>query len=91
MTKLKRIPKFKSEAEERTFWQKADSTKYVDYSKMEKWIFPNLKLSSVPITMRIPETLLSRVKVKAHQKDIPYQTLIKQYVYQGLENAAQGR
>lgn len=84
MKKLKRIPKFKNEAEERRFWQKVDSTEYVDYSKMEKWIFPNLKLSSVPITIRMPESLLDRVKIKAHQKDIPYQTLIKQFIYKGL-------
>ena len=83
--KLKRIPKFKSEAEERKFWQSVDSTDYVDYSKAEKWIFPNLKLSSVPITIRMPESLLDRVKVKAHQKDIPYQTLIKQFINAGLE------
>mgnify|MGYP001567434859 CR=1 FL=1 len=85
MKKLKKIPKFKNEAEERRFWQKVDSTEYVDYSKMEKWIFPNLKLSSVPITIRMPESLLDRVKIKAHQKDIPYQSLIKQFIFRGLE------
>lgn len=84
MKKLKRIPKFKNEVEERLFWQKVDSTEYVDYSKAEKWIFPNLKLSSVPITIRMPESLLDRVKIKAHQKDIPYQTLIKQFIHEGL-------
>lgn len=84
MKKLKRIPKFETEAEERRFWQKADSTEYVDYSHMERWIFPNLKLTSVPITIRMPESLLDRVKIKAHQEDIPYQSLIKQYIYRGL-------
>jgi predicted DNA binding CopG/RHH family protein len=84
MKKLKRIPKFNSELEERKFWQKADSTEYVDWSKAEKWIFPNLKLTSAPITIRMPEALLNRVKMKAHQKDIPYQTLIKQFIYTGL-------
>lgn len=84
MKKLKRIPRFESEAEERKFWQKVDSTEYVDYSKAEKWIFPNLKLSSVPITIRMPESLLDRVKIKAHQKDVPYQTLIKQFIHEGL-------
>ena len=84
MKKLKMIPKFKSEAEERIFWQKVDSTEYVDWSKAERWVFPNLKLTSTPITIRIPESLLSRVKTRAHQRDIPYQSLIKQYIYQGL-------
>lgn len=84
MKKLKRIPKFKTEKEERLFWQKADSTEYIDWSKAEKWIFPELKLTSTPITIRIPDSLLGRVKMKARQKDIPYQSLIKQYIYQGL-------
>lgn len=87
MKKLKRIPKFKTEAEERRFWLKVDSTEYVDYSKPEKWIFPNLKLTSTPITIRIPDSLLGRVKMKAHQKDIPYQSLIKEYIYHGLQSS----
>jgi predicted DNA binding CopG/RHH family protein len=88
MKKLKEVPKFKTEKEESLFWQNADSTEYVDWSKIEKWAFPNLKLSSTPITIRIPDSLLNRVKVKAHQKDIPYQSLIKQYIQQGINKAA---
>lgn len=84
MKKLKKIPKFNTEKEERLFWQKANSLEYVDWSKAERWIFPNLKLTSVPITMRIPESLLDRVKVRAHQRDIPYQTLMKQFIYEGM-------
>lgn len=87
MKKLKRIPKFKTEREERLFWQKVDSTQYVDWSKAEKWIFPNLKLTSTPITIRIPDSLLGRVKMRAHQKDIPYQSLIKEYISHGLNEA----
>ncbi len=85
MKRLKRIPKFKTEKEESLFWQNVDSTEYVDWSKAERWVFPNLKLTSTPITIRIPDSLLNRVKMKAHQKDVPYQTLIKQFIYKGLE------
>ena len=84
MKKLKNIPKFKSEKEEREFWLEADSTEYVDYSKLEGWTFPNLKLTSKPITIRIPESVIERVKIKANRADMPYQTLIKQYIYKGL-------
>ena len=84
MKKLKKIPKFKSEKEEREFWQRVDSTDYVDYSKMERWSFPNLKLTSKPITIRIPESLIEKIKIKAHPMDIPYQSLIKQLIYKGL-------
>lgn len=85
MKKLKRIPKFKTEKEERIWWQTHSSIDYVDWDKAERWIFPNLKLSSTPITIRIPDSILYRVKLKAHQRDIPYQTLMKQFIYQGLE------
>lgn len=82
--KLKRIPKFKSEKEEREFWQKVDSTEYVDYSRMENWQFPNLKLTSKPITIRLPQSLIDQLKIKAHQMDIPYQSLIKQLLFKQL-------
>jgi predicted DNA binding CopG/RHH family protein len=78
---LKRIPKFKSEEEERKFWQRVDSTEYVDYSRMENWRFPNLKLSSKPVTLRLPISLINRLKIKAHRMDIPYQSLVKQLLF----------
>ena len=84
MKKLKEIPRFKTEKEEREFWQNADSIEYVDYSKLERWSFPNLKLTSKPVTIRIPETILEKVKIKANKMDMPYQTLIKQFIYKGL-------
>lgn len=80
---LKPIPHFRSEKAEREFWQTVDSTEYVDYSKAIRVSFPNLKLSSRPITIRLPETLIDKVKIKAHRQDIPYQTLIKQWIFQG--------
>ncbi len=84
MKQLKQIPHFKNEAEEREFWQTHDSTEYVDYSSVENWQFPNLKLTSKPITIRLPQTLIDRVKIKAHQMDVPYQTLIKQLIFDGV-------
>jgi len=82
--KLKKIPKFNSEQEEREFWQKADSTEYIKYQSLENWRFPNLKLSAKPITIRLPEVLIERVKIRAHRMDIPYQTLMKQLIYEGM-------
>lgn len=84
MNKLKIIPQFKTEAEEREFWQTHDSTEYVEYSHVENWKFPNLKLTSKPITIRLPQSLIDRVKIKAHQMDIPYQTFIKKLIFEGL-------
>lgn len=81
---LKKIPKFTSEKEERNFWQKVDSTEYVDYKTVENWRFPNLKLTSRPITIRLPQTLIDKLKIKAHRMDIPYQTLIKTLIFEGI-------
>lgn len=83
MSQLKRIPKFKSEKAERAFWQKVDASLYVDFSKMQRWAFPNLKLSSKPVTIRLPESIISLAKVRAHRQDTPYQSLIKQWIVKG--------
>lgn len=84
MAKLKKIPKFKNEDEEAKFWLKADSLKYVDWSKAEHWVFPNLKLSAQPITIRLPKSLINDFKIKAHRMDVPYQALMKQALYKFL-------
>lgn len=84
------IPKFKNEAEEREFWQTHDSTEYVDWSKARRGItFPNLKLTSKPITLRLPVSMIDRLKIEAHRMDIPYQSLIKQMIYKGLGLSSQ--
>ena len=88
MNQLKSIPHFKTEVEEREFWQTHDSTEYVDYSTVENVKFPNLKLTSKPITIRLPQSLIDRVKIKAHQMDVPYQTLIKQLIFDGITKQA---
>lgn len=83
---FKTIPHFASEAEERAFWQTHDSTQYVDWSKAKRGIkFPNLKLTTRPITLRLPVSMIDRIKIEAHKMDIPYQSLIKQLIYKGLK------
>ena len=82
--KFKKIPKFKSEREEREFWQTHDSTEYVDWLKAERVSFPDLKLTSKPVTVRLPQSLIDRLKIKAHKRDVPYQSLMKDILYNGL-------
>lgn len=82
---LKPIPHFKSEDEEREFWQTHDSTEYVDWSKAKRGVrFPNLKLTTKPITLRLPVSMIDRLKIEAHKMDIPYQTLIKKLIFDGI-------
>ena len=85
MKNLKQIPKFKNEEEEREFWSTHDSTEYVDWSKAERAIFPNLKPSSESISLRLPSYLLARIKEKANEKDVPYQSLMKVYLSERVE------
>ena len=77
MSTLKPIPTFKSEAEERTFWETHDSTDYVDWTKAVRVRFPNLKPSTTAISIRLPAALLEQIKVAANKRDVPYQSLIK--------------
>jgi len=76
-TKIKQIPDFKYEDEEREFWATRDLTDYFDMGKAEMTIFPNLKPSSRRISIRLPETLIYRLKQIANAKDVPYQSLMK--------------
>ncbi len=80
MNHKKKIPVFKNEDEERSFWTKADSTEYLDWSKAEKVRFPNLKPSTKTISLRLPEFILDELKIIAHKRDVPYQSLIKMFL-----------
>ncbi|MFA6007280.1 MAG: BrnA antitoxin family protein [Candidatus Shapirobacteria bacterium] len=80
MKKLKPIPIFKNEDQERNFWSKHSSVDYIDWSKAEKAIFPNLKLTTESISLRLPSVLLSRIKQLANEKDVPYQSLMKVFL-----------
>ena len=84
INKLKKIPVFKNEDAEAEFWNTHDSTDYIDWSKAKRVRFPNLKPSSMPISIRIPTYMISELKVKANRLDIPYQTLIKQAIAKEL-------
>jgi predicted DNA binding CopG/RHH family protein len=86
MKTLKKIPKFKNEIDEIEFWKRNDSTEYIDYSKAKKLGFPNLKPSTKSISIRLPESLLQRLKIIANKKDIPYQSLIKVYLSEKIRD-----
>ena len=88
MTKrTKPLPKFASEAAERRFWETHDSTPYVDWSRAERAVFTQLKPTTRSITLRLPETLLAELKTAANQRDVPYQSLIKVWLAEKLEES----
>ena len=85
MKKLKEVPKFRSEHEEAAFWSTHDSTEYVDYSKAKRALFPNLKASTETISLRLPQSLLEHLKTLANKRDGPYQTLLKLFLADRVE------
>ncbi|MDC0357818.1 BrnA antitoxin family protein [Oligoflexia bacterium] len=86
----KRIPKFKSEDAESSFWADRDSTEYIDWSKGKIGVFPELKPSVKTISLRLPESMLEGLKVLANKRDIPYQSLLKIFLAERLEDEYNG-
>jgi predicted DNA binding CopG/RHH family protein len=82
---------FNSEDEEREFWSDADSTEFVDWKSAQAARFPNLKPSTKTISIRFPESLLAEVKILANKRDIPYQSLLKIFVAEKVEEEIRGR
>lgn len=80
MSNLKQVPKFKNADEEAAFWDEHDSADFIDWSKADKAVFPNLKASTESISLRLPSALLARIKELANEKDVPYQSLMKVYL-----------
>ena len=80
MSQVKTTPKFKTEAEERAFWEKHDSSDYVNWKQARSVSMPNLKPSTKTISLRLPEGLLDSIKIEANKRDMPYQSLIKSWL-----------
>ncbi|MBI5075168.1 MAG: BrnA antitoxin family protein [Nitrospirae bacterium] len=90
MNRLKKIPKFKSEAEESAFWAMHDSTEYVDYSTAKRVVFPNLRPTTRTISIRLPESLIEHLKLLANKRDVPYQSLLKIFLSEKVEEELHG-
>ena len=78
------ISEFSSEAEERAFWESGDSTEFVDWSRAKRLRLPRLKPSNQAISLRLPVSLLERIRIEANKRDVPYQSLIKIFISERL-------
>ena len=81
---------FRDEAEERAFWERTDSADEIDWSKSERVRLPNLEPSKASISLRLPLSLLERIKIAANKRDVPYQSLIKVWLAEKVEAADAG-
>lgn len=85
MRRKKPNPAFKSEDQEREFWASRDSTDHVDWDRAERVRLANLRPTTRSISIRLPETMIERLKVLANKRDVPYQSLLKIYVAEKIE------
>lgn len=83
--RVRKVPRFQSEDEEREFWATHDSADYVDWSKARRVRFANLKPSTKTISLRLPESMLEELKLLANERDVPYQSLLKVFLAERLE------
>lgn len=82
---MKKIPSFKTETEERKFWASHDSTEYVEWAKGKRVVLSKLKPSVKTISLRLPEAMLEELKLMANKRDVPYQSLVKIFLAERIE------
>jgi len=89
MSTVKKVPKFKTEQEEREFWETHNSSDHIDWTKAESVSLSNLKPSTKTISLRLPEGLLDSIKIEANKRDMPYQSLIKVWLAEDVKETRQ--
>ncbi|HEY0155764.1 MAG TPA: BrnA antitoxin family protein [Thermoanaerobaculia bacterium] len=85
MKPRKKIPTFKDEDAEREFWSAEDSTEYIDWSRGQEVVAPNLRPTLRTISLRLPESMIAELKLLANQRDVPYQSLLKVFLAERLK------
>ena len=86
----KKLPKFRSEDDERRFWATADSAEYVDWPSGKRQKFVKLKPSLRTISLRLPVSMIEDLKVLANRRDVPYQSLLKIFLAERLAQEGRG-
>ncbi len=81
------LPKFKNIDEEMEFWDKLDLTQYFERGDFVRVNFPNLKPTTTPISIRLPNHMINALKIRANKLSIPYQALIKQAIAEKLKKS----
>jgi predicted DNA binding CopG/RHH family protein len=87
---MKKIPVFASEEEERLFWAEQDSTDFIDWSEASPVVLSNLRPSTKTISLRLPQHMIEELKLLANKRDVPYQSLLKMFLAERIENELRG-
>ena len=85
--KLKKLPEFKNEDEERQFWATHDSTEYLDWSKAEVLREPLVprQAASGLLQLHIPIPAEKRLSSLAAKKHLSKEALASKYILESLE------
>ena len=83
---MKKLPKFKTEDEEREFWDRESPLDYFHVEKARRATFPNLRPTTRSISIRLPESMLDALRNLANRYDVPYQSMIKIILAKGIED-----
>jgi len=81
--KIKPVPKFRKEQDEREFWNTHDTADYFDFSesnRVEIEFDPGVEAPVKSISLRLPREMLNELKVLANKKDMPYESLMTVYL-----------
>lgn len=81
ITTWNEVPSFADEAEEAAFWQ----THELDAYLIKGSVFPESK-ESTTVSLRFDPRMLSRIKRVARGRYINYQSMIKQWLAERLED-----
>ncbi len=57
----------------------------VDWHAAERVLLPNLKPTTTTISLRLPDSLLTRIKIEANRRDVPYQSYMKMLLAEAIE------
>ena len=88
----KPIPKFSSDREAAEFWSANDSSPYARHLQEERvTVDPRVRrqiaeraAQKKAITLRLETQQIERAKLVAQRKSIPYQTLMRMWIAEGL-------
>lgn len=80
----KRIPEFRSEAEEAAFWDANEDLIFDMLKKRGKVVAPLRTERTRSVTLRIPEVDIERARTIAGQKGMRYQRVLKAAIRAGF-------
>ncbi len=83
------VPKFKNEEDEHRFWVNIDLSDYFEsadfkHFSLEQFLKEHQEPKTVRITIRVPTDVIKGYRKKASRLDVPYQSLMKQQLANGI-------